>query len=196
MFWLTDQRLGDRVKPLLIKPLLSFAMGLCLTKIHFQEGMPPVVEISEQFRKQTGYGLWVNASLNLSHLGSLLEVSQALQRDFEEVIDIHKEHDAFKQNEPKNYEKQAQIRGRLGSLNHIKSLSFDTWFYDINFKVEDEYIVIESETGQVYAIESLVKVLTDLGGSFESADDLDYWQTKWRKLKPWDEYRWYNRPRK
>ncbi|GAB3781600.1 hypothetical protein GCM10028818_36020 [Spirosoma horti] len=171
-------------------------MGLCLTKIHFQEGIPPVAKISEQFHKQTGYGLWVNASLNLAQIGSLLDVSQALQRDFAKVIDLHKEQDVLKQNEPKNYEKQAQIRDRLGSLNHIKFLRFDTWFYEINFKVDDRYIVIESETGQVYAIESLVKVLTDLGGSFESADDLDYWQKRWRKLKLWDEYRWYNRLRK
>ncbi len=171
-------------------------MGLSLTNIYFQQGVPPVVKISEQFHKQTGYAIWVNASLNLSQLGSLIEVSQALDRDFDKLIDIQIERVALKQSHPKDYEKQAQVRDKLGSLDYIQSLNFGTWFYDINFDIESNYFVIESQAGQIYAVESLVKVLIELGGSFESAGDLDHWQEKWKKLKPWDEYRWYNRPRK
>lgn len=171
-------------------------MGLSRIKIHFQEGIPDLAKIRQHFLEQTGYELWVDANLNLTQLCSPIEISKALQRDLSEVITIQKERKNFSQEFPANYEHQAKLRDELHRLNHISSLSFSTWFGSINFEVKDNCLIIESEVGQFYRVESLTKVLITLGGSFRNEAILADAKRKWKKLKVWNEYKWFNRPRK
>ena len=43
-------------------------MGLCVSIIHFENGLPLMKEIKEQFKKQTGSDIEMNAKLNVSEL--------------------------------------------------------------------------------------------------------------------------------
>jgi len=88
-----------------------------------------------------------------------------------------------------------QTQQQLNKLNHLGSFLFHIpELYDVDIKVEDDVIEIESYAGQYYSVVSLKKSLIDLGGKFLDAE-VNY-PKQWKKLKKWDAYQWYNRPRK
>jgi hypothetical protein len=192
-------------------------MGLLSNTIHFKEGIPDVLKIKEQFREQTGIDIWISAELVLSRLESYVQINQDLQKDIDQVISLEKErqdtfqkyptgyskkefdqiislkkeeHDIFEMF-PTAYKKQIHINDKLRSLNHISMLRFSCIFYDIDLQIIGTDFTLECDINRFYVYESLIKVLVDLGGQL----DTDIPRRSWKKLKPWDEYKWYNRPR-
>ncbi|MFN8346785.1 MAG: hypothetical protein U0X91_17420 [Spirosomataceae bacterium] len=176
-------------------------MGLGTETIKFDSGIPPFSEIKSQFKTQTGLHLTISADVNFPLLLNKIEIHKALGMDSEKVTTILKEFEVYKENASKNYEmlayKRDEANKKLASLFYIKSFAFDIInFYQIDVSVDGNCLCFEFGGNQYYAIQSLFKSLIDLGGSFEDSESLDFYQKRWKKLKPWDEYKWYNRPAK
>jgi hypothetical protein len=176
------------------------SMGLAYSRIKFDTSFPSLVEIQSQFFKQTGLNLWVTATLNVDQINlSYSEMIFLLYRDSPQVHHLQTEYNKAKQADPQNYEKLAQVRDVtlkvLGKLNRLDEFQFQiSQFYGLDFRIMNNVIEIESYVGQYYGIISLNKSLIDLDGKF--LDSEKGHPIKWKKLKKWDEYKWYNRPRK
>lgn len=176
-------------------------MGLGTQTIKFDSGIPPFSVIKSQFKAQTGLHLSISADVNFPLLLNMIEIHKALGTDSEKVVTILKEKEVFKKNNPKDYEMLAYARDKankkLDSLFYINSFAFDIInFYQIDVSVDGNCLCIEYTGNQYYAIQSLLKTLIDIGGAFEDSQDLVFYQKQWKKLKPWEEYRWYDRPTK
>jgi len=103
------------------------------------------------------------------------------------------------------YEAAAVVRDRIQEakrpLNHISKVEVVVGqgdFYSIGLLAHDHIVEVSSDTGQSYAVVSLIKSLVDLGGKCleVNAKNPQTLPKSWRKLKQWQEYKWYNRPRK
>lgn len=62
--------------------------------------------------------------------------------------------------------------------------------------MHEHVIEVSMYHNQYYAVASLIKSLVDLGGVYQWAGKEQQLPKSWRKLKPWQDYKWYNRPRK
>lgn len=173
-------------------------------KVIFEKELPSSADITTRYYAQTGLGLGLIANLQLQTIKtSATDVFNLLQQDAAAVARLEHERQAFYQAHAGQYEEMARIRDqtkdRLKPLNYVVSVQFKIeGFYEVDFSVEGNEIEIEVYSGQGYGIESLLKVLIDLGGKFNHPDrDINQNRLKtWKKLKKWDEYKWYNRPRK
>jgi hypothetical protein len=175
-------------------------MGVGYFRIKFENSFPSLEEIRLQFFKQTGLSLRVTVEFNLDRINrSYLEMISLLYKDAKQVDHIQTELRQLINAEPQNYEKLAQMmdqtKRQLGMLNHLGPFLFHiTELYDLDVKVEDNVIEIECNAGQYYGVISLKKSLIDLGGKLLNSE-VNY-PKRWERLKKWDEYAWYNRPRK
>lgn len=169
--------------------------------IQFDSGIPPFSEIKSQFKAQTGLDLHISASVNFPFLLNMTEIHKALGKDSEKVATILQEKEIYQENNPKDYEmlayKRDEANKKLDSLFYIKYFTFEVVnFYQIDVYVDGNCLCFACDGNQYYTIQSLFKSLIDLGGAFEASQDLALYQKQWKKLKPWEEYKWYNRPKK
>ncbi|OIN55715.1 hypothetical protein [Arsenicibacter rosenii] len=167
-------------------------MGLVRTSIYFDDGLPPMAAIAESYKKITGYPLGIVARLHLLYPASLTDITNILCEDHKPVSQVQSNKIALFQDS--RYTESAVERDKLKAYNHIQSLSFDCWFYVIDFTVTEHQMEIRQESNQFYAVESLIRALINAGGSFKDDDILKKKQKIWLRLKPWNEYKWYNRP--
>jgi len=173
-------------------------MGLSLTVLSFDEKLPSLKEIQTQFNKQTGLHLKIIANVNLLELlSNSKNVIEKLSQDIASYEKLNKTKLI-----DNNWEKsQELIRGEYQKINFINEFQFYTeGFYGVDFLVKDKKIEIEFLVGKNYFAISLVKVLYDLGGRFENIKGESVTNNKlsktWEKLKHWNDYKWYNRPKK
>ena len=165
-------------------------MGLVMSRIHFEKGLPSIEKINDQFKKQTGLSFWITADLNLLELPlNNLDVIKTLYQDLEKYKN-------FRNKDSYNGEKTQE---ESKEINHISHFQFSNpLFYNVSFQIKGKTIIMSYGIGQYYFSSSLEKSLYDLGGNFEGFDGEvkeDWTPPKaWEKLKHWREYKWYNRP--
>ncbi len=168
-------------------------MGICVSTLHFEKGLPSIEQIRKQFKKQTGLDVWIKACITLLELPTEnKEVVKKLNQDIDKYEEFRKKkfnHDWVKMREESN------------KINHLGQFQFyNIQFYEIDFRIEGNTIEMEYGIGCHYFATSLNKTLFDLGGRFEDFENepTKGWENPktWRKLKHWDDYKWYNRPRR
>jgi hypothetical protein len=186
-------------------------MGLHRAKIEFKEGVPSFQTISQQYKRQTGLDIELVATIHLAagEFGALLRhpssLLSSLQADAATVatIDAQYEEEKARLISATRYEKAAVLRdktkGEKAVLNYISSVEIRVdygSFYPIPIAVRNKIVEVDMYHNQYYAVASLIKSLVDLGGIYRSGDEVQELPKSWRKLKQWQEYKWYNRPRK
>jgi hypothetical protein len=186
-------------------------MGLHLAEIRFETGVPSFQAIRQQYKRQTGLNIELVATIHLA-TGKFADLLQepsmllsALQADTEAVIVIeaHYKVELAPLISTGHYEKAARVRDQKNEakkhLNHISNIEvvieYGT-FYPIQIYAHGQSVVVEMYYNQHYAVASLIKSLVDLGGKYEYADKGLTLPKSWLKLKQWQDYKWYNRPRK
>lgn len=168
-------------------------MGLCISRLHFEKGLPSVKQIKGQFKKQTGLDIWIKAYVTLLELPlSNKDVVEKLNQDISKYEEFRKKKFDY------NWE---EIRKESQKINYISNFQFyNIQFYGIDFHIEGKTIEMEYEVDCYYFTTSLNKTLFDLGGRFVTQENAPTkgWESpkSWKKLKYWDDYKWYNRPRK
>ncbi len=167
-------------------------MGMCVYKLYFENGIPSMADVRIQFEKQTGLNLGITVGVNLL---TLTTDSRTLIEKASEDIDRY-EH--FLKNEMKG--SLERISERMQKINYIDGFQFHCYgFPSIDFLIDDQTIALSYLRGRFYFPTSLNKCLFDLGGKFlelngELMDDLELLQGRWKRLKHWEKYKWYNRP--
>lgn len=152
-----------------------------------------MAEVRTQFHKQTGLNLWIIADLHLQDIPT---------DNFSALAQINKDLSAYRQIKKEvNKRDRASYRSSLNRLNHMGYLHFyNDLFYPLEFTVKDSTIELLYGIGRFYFPISLNKVLYDLGGQFIRVNETatTVWEPprSWRRLRPWHEYKWYNRPRR
>jgi len=168
-------------------------MGLNRTQIHFEDGIPLMEEIRNQFLIQTGLNLWIIADLNLIQLPeSYSEIITNLSMDLEKYEVFKKK--GFKGSWQEHHKER-------GSINHLDLLQFyNSRFYGVEFRTKGNSIILEYPSRCYYFPTSIVMSLLSLNGQilgFNEEIDKSWKIPKaWKRLKHWDNYKWYNRPRK
>lgn len=186
-------------------------MGLHLAEIEFKEGIPSFQAISQQYRLQTGLDIELVATIHLAtdKFAGILQDSSTLlsilQADAVAVADIDAQYkvELTPLISTGHYEKTAKVRDKKNEskkhLSHISNIevvvNYGT-FYPIQMYVYDQTVVVEMCYNQYYAVASLIKSLINLGGIYQSGDKELALPKSWRKLKQWQDYKWYNRPKK
>lgn len=179
-------------------------MGAGVCTIRFKEQLPSFIQIQSAFHELTGLHLSLIADLQIQQLSdSAHEIFSQLEKDVDAVAKIEKARKEFYKTHPQQYEKMAQFRDeinkQLSQMSHIKNVRFTVYgFYEIDFSIEENEIELYFFYGQEYAFRNLLRVLVDLGGKLYDGDsekDRTY-PEKWKTYKKWQEYKWYNRPRK
>lgn len=186
-------------------------MGLYPVKIQFEKELPSFQSISQQYKRQTGLTIRLVAIVHLAtgEVGELLRDSStlfpALQADAAAFATLDAKYEAEKTPliSTNQYEKAAVLRDRIKQekerLNHIAEVlvmvGYDLDFHLIEFYMEGQIITVNKYINQHYAVDSFIKSLVDLGGKcrFNGKDELP---KSWLNLKQWDDYKWYNRPKK
>ncbi|WP_201978968.1 hypothetical protein [Hymenobacter rubidus] len=186
-------------------------MGLHQAEIEFTEGVPSFQSISQQYKRQTVLDIELLATIHLAtgefgellnHPSSLLSV---LQADAATVaaFDTRYEEEKAPLILSSQYEKAAALRDRTkeekARLNHISSIEIRVDygdFYPIQITVRGQTIEVDMYYNQYYAVASLIKSLVDLGGVYQWAGEVQKLSKSWQKLKKWEDYKWYNRPKK
>ncbi|MCR6640781.1 MAG: hypothetical protein NVV82_17750 [Sporocytophaga sp.] len=172
--------------------------------IHFKNGTPSFKEIQSRFFDQTGLQMTISTTLNVNRIDQPYEqlISQVFQ-DAKQYSDLVTEYRVLSDTYFEKFRKERkemlqQIKEKQEKLNHIAEFRFSiAGFYEIKIDFGYEFIDILSCPGH-YGLNSLIKTLIDLGGEFD--DDkyigLKTYPEKWKKMKQWHSYKWYNRPRK
>lgn len=162
-------------------------MGWCISRIKFENGIPPMEEIRKQFKKQTGEELYIKAQLNLLKLSTdNREILEHLNEDLDRYEKYKEGGFSEDINEIIDYGKK---------INHIDHFEFiSSSFTPVDFTIKENTIELGYGLGRNYFPNSLNKVFIDLGGKFVDSD----WSMpeKWNKFKHWKDYKWFNRPRK
>jgi hypothetical protein len=180
-------------------------VGKGTLKLAFATSIPTLPEIQAAFFKLTGMPIHLTARLSLVSLTTNpATIALLLQQDALSVSQLNDDFAEFCQIHPQHYEQMAAYRDnvykkKLSQFNHIADLQLTIpGFYDIDFTMIGHVVEIEWYVGQYYGIICLEKVLIDLGGDFldSSPENADKYAERYRKLKPWHKYKWYNRPRK
>ncbi len=177
-------------------------MAIHSTRIEFEQRLPPVIDIKNQFQSITGLSLQIIASLNLVNLDSnILSVSSWLSEDLYKVKSKQDEEGQLEQLEVKemfDYKRKHELD--LIQDNFIVSLYlYVEGFYTIQFETGQNYIELTFLINQKYFVLALEKTLLKLGGklSYASADNSNnYREKQLDNLKRWEDYKWYNRIRK
>ncbi|UOQ52494.1 UvrB/UvrC motif-containing protein [Hymenobacter cellulosivorans] len=197
-------------------------MGLSTTTIRFPQGLPSFSVIKRQYEVQTGLDIFLTAKVHVayadladiyelqtkpSQILPLLIADAAAVQNLESKYAIDKEAYLSAQ----QYEQAAAIRDRIkhGKLayNHIQNMELEvcspagSWygpFYSIEFTARPDAVTVYQYLDQEYAVNSLLKVLVDLGGEYLgfTSKTPQNPPKQWSKLKQWKDYRWYNRPKK
>jgi len=170
-------------------------MALFVLRTIFHDGFPSFPEIKNEFKKQTGLELQLIANLNVSPLANQAKtILPQLVKDLDKFNNYPS---------PKDYSDNAiyEYIDKRNELNFMHGIRFHPpKFYSIPFAIEGNIVELESESGCFYFINSLHKVLVDLGGDFLGIkDEIDYKEVApkhWKKLKSWSDYNWFNRPKK
>lgn len=168
-------------------------MGLVVCEIFFIEKIPEWAIISEKFEELTGLKVWLELGVNLTRLSSDYgEIIQKLKSDYKEFNTLKSED--FKH----GFEEYGK---KTKKLNYIYQLKVNNpRFYSIDVNVREKCLELEYGIGSNYFAESLNKTLLELGGRFydRNNNEIEYncKNIRWRKLKKWNEYKWFNRPRK
>lgn len=186
-------------------------MGLHLAEIQFEAGVPSFQDIRQRYKRQTGLNIELVATIHLA-TGEFADLLQepslllpALQADREAVaeIDAHYKAELAPLISNAHYEKAARVRdhkneakNHLNHISHIEVVVGYGTFYPIQIYAHGQTVVVEMYHNQYYAVASLIKTLVDLGGKYGYADNELTLPKSWLKLKQWQDYRWYNRPRK
>lgn len=178
-------------------------MGLCIKKISFQEVLPSFHEIQNRFRENTGLTLSIICSLHLKNLKSdPNEIFSELALDSEIVKALIYDKYNFCKNYRTDYELLAKYRDdfnlSLFQMNYVDNPEFLIHgLYQVPFKIKEKTIIIEHFQNQFYGIQSLLNVLKELGGIFEQSEKSQSNKAiRYQNLKKWNDYKWYNRPRK
>lgn len=186
-------------------------MGLHIAEIQFKEAIPSFQDISQQYRHQTCLNIELIAFIHLatSEFGELLQDSSKLlsflQADAAAVSAIDEQYkiEIVPFISTGHYEEAAAIRDRKNQakkhLNYIGSIDVIVdygSFYPIQVSARGRVIEIEMYFNQHYAVASLIKTLVDLGGACRLGSKELSLPKSWQKLKRWEDYRWYNRPKK
>ena len=186
-------------------------MGLHIAAIEFKEAIPSFQDISRQYKHQTGLNIELLASIHLAtgEFGELLQdasrLFSVLQADAATVSAIDEQYktEIAPFISTGHYEKAAAIRDRknqakkhLNYIGRINVIVDYVGFYPIQVSARGRVIGIEMDFNQYYAVASLIKTLVDLGGAYRSGSKELSLPKSWQKLKRWEDYKWYNRPRK
>jgi len=174
-------------------------MGLRISKVYFEKGLPSVEEIRQQFQKQTGLDIYIRSDLNLLELPlNNKNVVEQLHKDIDKYEALTTEKIVSQKFENRLEE--------MKKINHIGNFFqfYHPSFYGITFQIEKNTIILRIGVGlqgvtSFYFLHSLEKSLFDLGGVFigiVGKEPINYSPKIWKKLKPWRDYKWYNRPKK
>jgi hypothetical protein len=189
-------------------------MGLYVATIRFTTALPAFATLQQHYYQQTGLRLRLVATVqpaasqaSVPLLSTPADLTAQLQGDAAAVVALEA-HYAASQNvlrQARAYEQAAaardQYQAALARLTHVSYVELVVEygdFYAIEFSVKGLVVTVHQYAGQEYAVDSLLKVLVDLGGVYETGASADAVARplRWRKLKRWADYRWYNRPRK
>ncbi len=173
-------------------------MGTGTAQLRFTPTIPPFADIQRKFKLQTGLNLSIQAELNLTKVQSnSSEILVLLQQDAHLVKQIEEQTQRlFHESE---YERMSHLRDQKLRFNHIRYLQFHTFhFSPLLFEVTNNLLEIEYSLQDRYFLQSLLKTLVDLGGKMLDANDqvIEGYPASWNKLKPWEHYHWYNRPKR
>lgn len=186
-------------------------MGLHIAEIEFKGGVPSFHAISLQYKSQTGLNMELMASIHLAtdEFAGILQDSSTLlsilQTDAVTVAAIDARYKGLISPliSTGHYERAAKIRDQkdeekklLNYISNIKVVVDYGNFYPIQISTHGQIITVDMEYNQYYAVASLIKSLVDLGGVYRSGDKEQTLPSSWQKLKLWQDYKWYNRPRK
>jgi hypothetical protein len=189
-------------------------MGLYVATIRFPTALPAFATLQQHYYQQTGLRPRLVATVQLAAspasvplLSTPADLTAQLQGDAAAVVALEARHAAEQDvlRQVRAYEQVAAARDQyqtaLASLTHVSYVELMVEygnFYAIEFSVKELVVTVHQYAGQEYAVDSLLKVLVDLGGLYETGTSADAGARppRWRKLKRWAEYRWYNRPRK
>lgn len=161
--------------------------------LYFENGLPTMKQIQVQFKKQTGLYIGITADLNLLELP---------QNDKEIVEKLSQDIGKYEDFEEKYFNTDLDIKWEENEkINRILNFQFyNSRFYGIDFHTKGNTIEMLFGIGRVYFISSLHKVLFDLGGRFVDTENkpIRGWENRrqWKRLKHWNDYKWYNRPLK
>lgn len=181
-------------------------MGMYVHRIEFAQGLPSFDAISRQFKGQTGLDLLLFATVHLPDaLPTPRQLTAALAQDAAAVADLEADYEAAQAPlvAAQQYEKAAAIRDRFKARKDQRTyisgfelaVRFDC-YHLITVEVAEQYLEIEHDSHASYTISSLLKCLLELGGQLQGADErrMQTLYKEWRRLKWWQDYRWYNRP--
>lgn len=176
-------------------------MAYYLTRIEFENSIPSLKEIKTIFKRFTGFELSIIGHLSLKNIDSKIEnVTEAIVNDYEKVKAHYDEKikvDELPFEEIGNYTYQNTVI--KNEDNYIENLSFyHKDFYEIEFEKKGNSLEILWMANHKYFRIALQKTLYTLNNQrFEKNKPLPKSLiNKFKKLKKWGEYRWYNRPRK
>ena len=184
-------------------------MGLWVAKIEFTQGIPTLEVMSKQYLQQTGLVLKPVIAVHLAS-GTSIEILHsreallaALAADAAAVAEADAQYNALLKTQ--KYEAAAVAREKAqienSRLNHIirAELTVDFgYFYPIWLYTDGNTVIVNQEGAPGYAVTCFVKCLVDLGGHYLIVNEkqIQVLRKRWQRLKRWDEYSWYNRPRK
>jgi len=169
-------------------------MGMFLSEIYFQEGIPKFEEIKRKFNEYTGLKLTLLGYMNLIELtNNEREIISLLNRDIDKVEKIIEERNDI-----------IEFRAELNKTNNLGPFRLYVLdFSPMEFEIEGKTISLLYGLGRYYFPESLIRTLINLGGipkgfnkKGNKEDRLGKRKNELKRLKKWDEYKWYNRPRK
>ncbi len=168
-------------------------MGLCETEIYFEDSIPSMEKIKNKFEDLTGLPIYITARLDMINLPtSTRQVLEVLSSDIDK-------HEKWKEKREEEWKEKGWSEIKI-DCNYIGGFCFSSsGFDDIDFNVSGNYIELYSYVNNFYFIESLTKTFYELGGKFiNSNGKIEERQSLaiWKKLKKWEDYKWYNRPGK
>ena len=176
-------------------------MAFNLTRFEFEESIPPLKIIKSTFKSISGLELSIIGSLSLKNLSSEIDtVTEAIVNDYHKVNEYYSELkmiDELPVEEMFKYQSQKDLI--KCEDNYIERLSFyNSDFYEMSFNCDENSIEIMWMINQKYFRIALTKTLYLLNNkSFQKDKEVhNYTKKEFKKLKKWNEYKWYNRPRK
>ncbi|MEL6627846.1 MAG: hypothetical protein AAFQ83_16400 [Bacteroidota bacterium] len=168
-------------------------MSLRIIWLYFEEGIPSMDQIQKQFRKQTGLKVLLSADFHF------VEVPKNTK---EAIHYLHQDIDRYEQHLNRNFRGDLEAKENDKSrINYMDDLTFYCYnFYELKFRIIDNIIELEFLVSQYYFPASLSKALYDLGGRYVDSrgEQVEgyYSSKRIKKLKWWEDYRWYNRPKR
>ncbi len=176
-------------------------MAYRLTAFEFEKPIPSFKVIRSTFADITGFQLSIIGHLSLENVDSRIEyVTKTMVDDYNKVEAYHSEqrmiHELPVEEMLKFKATKTLIRDED---NYIEYLSFyHRDFYEIEFEKRGNTIELLWMMRQKYFRIALEKTFYTLNDDSFQKDKVvpNYRKKQFKKLKKWDDYKWYNRPRK